>query len=643
MNLSNTCRTATGAITALAIAALAIASAPLAQTPSSWTELSPPGGVNTAAFESGKTTAVYRDGLYMRVYSAITNRWYAHQPSFGTSHVIRDNFVAIPESDRWTAFSPYRGTFETLFVDFATTTWDNSQTVFVVRDGDTAHVFSTYTGLWHSHAVPASFNDRLEDRIAVFGDYTTVGPSDGAVIFDAVSGQWFDIPAQTGQLVTLTGPGTVLVQLTTESLGYSTQRGVLETLPAPIVQGGSTFYNGAAELVGRGGMTFSGLSGAVTQPPYPPPTPWYFTPTFSVSGNVMRAYEYGYENPLVLGMGGVWLPVPNGATPDGGGQTFMIFEHGDVRHAFSAVTNQWTSHTFSGGVSNSANSGDVALRVEASTGQPWLYRAATGQWHPAPAGTIPLPPTPSSLWRISPNAVLLTTATGIVGFSAHDGSFVPLAAPSSAVLLGGGTVLGARDANNLYVFDAPRSRWLTKAMPNLGYSPVSGNVMVVDDANEAVGYSARSGRLESLPLTELVIDRGSRTDVAWLQTATTVHMFSAFAEHLALTGAPFAAAVSRETIQRHQVQLDTGDIALFTLGPRANGPVPVPPFGTTWLDLPQTALVLLAQTTSEQRVEVTYTIPQSPSLRGSEWFVQPLMWPSVGTPYLADSQSFFVY
>src|SRR5262245_276341 len=81
----------------------------LAQAPSQWTTLSPPGGALASALQVGHKLIVYRDGLYMRVYSAITRKWYAHQPSFGTTPRVFDNMVAVPESDRWTAFSPYTG------------------------------------------------------------------------------------------------------------------------------------------------------------------------------------------------------------------------------------------------------------------------------------------------------------------------------------------------------------------------------------------------------------------------------------------------------------------------------------------------------------------------------------------------------
>jgi len=616
------------------------ASPMLAQAPSAWTTLSPPGGVDAAKLTFGETVAVYRDGDYMRSYSAITRKWHPHTPSFGTSLFVSDHLAVTPESDRWTAFSTHRGSYETLFVDFATTTWELTDTMMLVRDGATLHVFSTFTGEWHSHAVPSTWQRRVEQRIAVFSDYVYTGVSDGGVIFDATTGAWIDIPSAGERLVATTGPGSVLISRTTHCLGYSTQRATLETLPAPVLMHGNTFGPAPQEMLVDDGVAWSGLSGALTQPPYPPPNPWYFAAGFGYSGLVVRAHKQDDPEQYVLGMDGAWIQVPTGAITDGGGRSFIVYRDGADRHAFSVLSNQWASHTFDGDAGAVDNKGDVAVRTNLTDQHPWLFSALTGQWHEAPADVVPSTP-PFGNMRLANDGAVLPTTSGLLGFSAQDATFTPIAA-AGATRFGDGSVLGGYDAGNVYLFDAGRSHWQTIPFATAAAPSIRDDTMLVDDGTQALGYSGASGRAEQFSPTDAIVARGNQGRFAWLRTASSVHTFSAVPEHFAQTGAALGPATARGTLQRHQLQLDTGDVALFTLGPRAATAIPTV-FGELWLDPTQVAMELVVQLGGEQRVMFEYAIPDVPALRGSRWFVQPLMLRAGGVPYLADSQAFLVF
>lgn len=440
----------------------------LAQAPSAWSTLSPPGGVQPAAIETGETLACYRDGQYMRVYSAFTRQWHAHLPSFGTTVQVRDHLVAVPESDRWTLFSPYRGTFEVLFLNLATTSWDSSETMFVVRDGNTAHVFSAFTGEWSSHAIPAGWNDRIEERIVTFGDYTTTGPSQGAAIFDGYRGQWHDIPAQTGGLRVHTGTGTAMILTNNASYGYSTQRGVLETLPPAVIQGGNTYGEGFDDLVGQDGDFYWGLTGAATAPPYPVPNPWWLQTNYNVNGHVVRAQQQNHPTQYVAGTAGNWQAAPSNALPNGHGRTFALYENGNDVHAFHAQTETWATRTFAGGILSRGQTADVAIRVAAATQRLALFSGITGQWYDAPNDVL-LEPNPFLQTRLGDTGAVMPTTTGMVGFSAVDGSFTPLAA-TGAVPIGADKVLGAAGGGYLHMFDAPRRRWVSEP---LGAGPLA--------------------------------------------------------------------------------------------------------------------------------------------------------------------------
>jgi hypothetical protein len=62
-----------------------------------------------------------------------------------------------------------------------------------------------------------------------------------------------------------------------------------------------------------------------------------------------------------------------------------------------------------------------------------------------------------------------------------------------------------------------------------------------------------------------------------------------------------------------------------------------------WPAASQTALMVLAQTGTEERVTMSLAIPSTPVLRGTAWFLQPLMLQAGGAAYLADPTSFHVF
>ena len=635
------CQRATWLAVCLSIAAMCSATPGRAQSPSSWTTLSPPGGVDPAKFTRGATVAVYRDGLYMRVYSAITRQWYAHAPSFGTSQQIEDHLVAVPESDRWTAFSPFRGTFATQLVPYSASTWDISAGLFVVRHNDTAHVFSAYTGTWSTHAVPATWSMSLHDRICVFADSTYSGPTEGAAIFDAFRSQWHDLPARPGALRVRVNGGSAMLLFANETIGFSAQRGALDVLPvATNLSGGTIVENDRTDLIQYRGAVYCGLNGQFAQTPYPTYT-FGNSPSYELSGMLVRGAAAG--QPMhVIGTGGSWVPLPAGATGNVGGVAVGMFQDGGTTLGFSAVTNQLAPLPGTPPGTGSVGGDHVAVGTD-SSGQMWLFSGLTGQWYPAPAGA-------QSPWSFGDDGAILSTSGGLVGFSAHDGAFVPLPMPGLQLVYGLSTALAAYDATTMHVFDAARSRWLAVPIavgsqaPQVSSVGWASSVLLAQEGNRLLGYSARTGRVEERVTSEPVLDRGVWRQFAWARTASRLHMFSEFGEHTSWQGLPHdLVAIGRGSALRHQLLLDSGEFALVGFGPRAPAGISLPPFGQLWLDPAATSLALYGQSGAGHTLDFTVTIPALPVFAGSEWFVQPLFLRAAGATYLAEPTTFRVF
>ena len=620
----------------VALLGLALAGAGPAQD-TSWTTLSPPGGVHAGALQPSHTLIVYRDGLYMRVYSAITRKWYAHQPSFGTTLQVRSNLVAVPESDRWTAFSPWRGTFAVLLINLATTTWSASESLFAVRDGGTAHVFSPWTGQWHSHAVPASWFMTVGERIVTFGDNNN--PSSGAALFDGFNGTWLDIAGRNERLGVGTNGGTAVFSFASATLLYSAQRPSLVTLPVPANVDGFNFANdNASDLVNRGGAAYSGVTGGWGAPPYPLQPVFGNHPGYRINGLTVLAGLNAYQ-PYVFGMGNAWLPLqvdPLNYRPLAISVTLALVGNGNDVHAFSACTDSISVRTFSGPPTSFGVQWNdhVAAVSDPTTGLPSLFSGITGQWYSAPPGTIPGV-------LVGHTGALLRTNTGLVAFSAQTGTFVPLNGPGLTPVAGPSCALGATDATNLYAFDTGKAQWLqmplqVTAGPFVSMVGSPATTLLAQDATSAVGFAARTGRLEALQLAEPA-SGGVMGDLAWVQTASSIHAFSGFGDVVAWLGHPYdLVGCGRGTILQHQLRLGAGDVALLGIGPRASAPVALPPLGLVWLDLSYSSVRFFAGTPGEDRVLLSLPIPDNPALRNSEWFLQPLMVPASAAPYMSD-------
>jgi hypothetical protein len=635
---------ATRAASLSAAMLLSISASITAQQPSAWRQLTPPGAAAAGSLQllaqSGRfgKLALYRDSQYMRVYSTVTGRWHAHTPSAGTTPRLYEDFVLVPESDRWTAISAYRGVFETLLVNQPNTTVDWGSSIAVVRHLGTVHVFSAFTGRWHSRPMPPNWNAQIGQRIATFGPNSNSSSFAGFALFDAMTGQWHDLPAAPSERVASgsisASTGILLLVRADQSQYLATWTGVQANWQFQPIAAQPPLFNlggggaGGCDFVTAWDITFSGLSGVVT------------TLGAAVSpandGLIATAYDTTTGLYSCLGLRGVsWVPVPAGsiarytsAAPRGvrlfanGNQTLAFDAGTDTLQATACDLGQFAERGYEG--LNFAAAGDA-------NGMPHIYSCAAGQWVPVPGNVLPeSPPSPPTT---TPTTALLRTTTGVTAFSGRTGAFVPLTGSGMTRTFDGHVVQGGL----LHVFDERADRWLTTTdLPNRSANDSSGFVAAA--GTTAVGYGARASRLESITLPEPALQFQALDGGGIVRTQNHLFAFSGLPDLYSFHAFPHQAEVSGPgSTWRHQVRLPNGVVAAFGIGPRLPGPVALPPFGALWFDPQQSAIQLLqVSAPGEERVEIVLPLPDIQALRGTEWVSQQMMLPFAGSPWLSD-------
>ena len=593
---------------------LALATGTVAQGPPGFVDLHLPAGVLATGVTASGKLVLYREGNFLHVFSAVTNQWHAFSLSFGTSTVLKRDMLLVPESDRWTAFSAYRGVFATQMVPYAASTIQHDDSVACVTHGSTLHTFSAFTGRWSTRQIPAGWFLLLGSRVALL-QTPTVGANLAASAFDAFTDSWYDIPPQPlGVFGFRLAGGTVVVATTQRLFGFSPLRpGWVQqpnALPWPFPYIAPTYSE--SELVGMIGHVFSGISGTFAAPPVLPPNG-----VFNVTQNV-ASFSEGSNQRFALGAGSnTWIPLPNGLVVGAGTNVVVAYGSGQL-HAFSPLTDTvaatpWTQ----GPISLLHNGVNVVTVYDASTGARPAFSAFTGTWYSPPAGTLP------ELAWTARNSALYRTTTGLLAFAAPSGAFVPLTGANLTRING----YTASDATTLHVFDAHGARWLSHPrQAGTGIGPLFGErTLVATDPNWLLAFSPRGRRLVSAPPPEVVAEAQANEDVAFVRTASHVLAFSGLSETIGWQDAPdgiYGAGLGATATV--QARVPDAHFVLMGFGPPLAAPIPLPPYGELWLDLASTVILALGSAAGETRAVVPVAIPNVAALRGSTWLQQAM-------------------
>ncbi len=627
------------------------------QRPSGWAELTPPGGVDPSKLTFIPNTGItsklvlYRDGEYLRVFSTVTGRWHGVGLSFGTSPVLTSEILLVPESDRWTAMSAYRGVFETQMVPFSTSRLTTSASFACVRDGANAYLFSAQTGRWHARTIPADWKLHLGERIARFThpSSTTFG---GAVWFDAMRSEWHTLGAQPATFTSAAQSASTLMwhfggapqgsyQITWSTHAPTPQTHTSPSFSPLFNQGGGGARG--SDYVGFRDLTYCGTTQTLVA----------FGRDVSpqIDGFVAMAHDTVADTYSCLGAGATsYVTMPAGSQPlstrSGRGVGVRLFGssgttivYDGASHTTSTVTND------RGPIATGGFEGTIVAAVADSvTGRVDVYSTVTGRWHPLPTDALPearianYAPTPVA----TDTAVILATTTGVTAFSGRTGAFVPLN--------GNGLVRWSRnvvlEGTRVHVFDARTDRWRTHATP-FASTPeirISGSCVFAFDATQAFVYDDRSSTVGTIALTEPLVRTGVVDGGAFVATATRVFAFAGLPEVTTPHGFPEAlVAPEPNTTFRFQVRTAPGDAMAVALSARTSTSVPAFGFGDLWLD-PLSLIVLANAVTpaGESRSTFELPLPALPELRRTQWHVQSLVVPTAGAPYLTDFATMFV-
>lgn len=625
--------------------ALSWSAAPIrAQAPSAWSEFAPPGGADPAKLAVATQVggpgmlAVYRDGPLLNVYSTVLGRWFPFALSFGTTPVLLAEVLLVPESDRWTAFSARRGVFVPLFVNYATSTLAEGRSLAVVTSGADRHVFSAFTGAWHSRQMPMGWTSRLGDRLATFQPPGVAAGFQGLVLFDALAGTWHDLaaPATDTVLSTRLSASTALVLLrradqTTWVATYSThaqawQHHAVSATPPLFNQGGGGALG--SDFVNARDVCYSGLTDtlAVLGDDVAP----------AVAGLVAHAYDTSTGAHQVRGIADAqWTSLPAGtavalapSVPVG----VRVFGQGGQAIAYSALTGTLAAVPNTHQLYPDAYQGmTVAGVVDATSGERRVFSAATAAWAPPVAGPS------TAAWGTSPNAILLPTAAGFTAFSGRTGDYVPLS--GAGLALRGALVVA--DATTLYAFDGQTGRWLATPAQGASLAPQpfasTADAFVFVDGVRAIGYGVRRPNLAALTLPGPALQQVALAGGGLVRTSDRLFGFSGLPEVLPLYGFPDDGhAVGPGTTFRHQLRLAPGNLALLCAGPRLPVGLPLPPLGELWLDPAGWTLEWVIAPPGEERVERAVPVPSAAALRGTEWGLQALVLTPAGGSWLSD-------
>ena len=599
---------------------LLCAGALAAQAPSAWSTLTVPGGVDPTKITTSDKLILYRDAGYLRVFSAVTGQWHAFTPSPGTTVTLEDDVLLTPESDRWTAFSAYRGTFLPLFVDYWTSSMQSNESVAVVDDGANVHAFSAFTGAWHSRAKPANAIVQLGTRMVLLRSTGTTTPG-FASAFDAFSGTWHDVPPQTDNVygARLAG-GTCMVAFGPDVYGFSNMTGGWQHIGAtpPAYPPNNSPYG---EATGLRGTFYSGATGR-------------FTANLGSGHGVESAYQIGtaYDQGtyhVTSAAHDSWLAMPAGATLRSRFYATAVFSTTGFAHLYSGLTHSalTVAHDFDFGSWNRRGL-LVALRAPV-TDAPQVFNAVSGQLHAPPADALPGLPW---LSRISAGVY---TAGGVSAFSSFGGSWHPLAAPTALLGASDGSLLTATDADDVHVFDGNRDRW--RSLPVAAaqrFGPSLGrDTLVTGDDVAATGFSTVSGEPESVVLPEPRLGHGADGQCAHVYTQNHLLAFTGYGDLTVWNAFPSDFSPLGDG-GKTQLQCRTPAFPILVLGLSPRGTTPLPtPFGDVWLVPSQTVTEVMVPIVGEGRARLELQLPPSPSLKNTTWTAQTLTLPFGGAAW----------
>ena len=595
-----------------------------AQRPSSWATLQTSGPINLSSVQQLGKILTYQDAGKLHVFSAFRRRWVSLPVSANATLRIANDWALVIDGASWHAFSAWRGAFASLQLGAGATVLNpatqRNDSLLLVHDAQDVWSFSGFTGQWTRHAVAAPPLVAVQRHTAVLVD------GGRAFGISAFGGGWIPGPSVAAP-TSLRADGTTGVL---EDQGrwhgfsalrrtWSTEAG-LGTVAQWQLDDDLAVWADGVRCVG-----FSGLRGTFAT---------------SVTGPAQRidtderaaAVTIAGAVHLYSAVLAAWTVLPTAATPAITVDSDMVLlTESSALHAYSAHTG--TIATRPGAHTNASSANAVAAAQDAQ-GSLHLYSALAAIWQPAPSAATAMP------W-LAGNAVLLQSAAGWAAFSARGGRIVPLPGVTSTAtphVDPQSSILALEDATHLHVFEARRDAWLS--MAHAGRQPLMVRIwrttLLAWDGVRAIGFGVQEGELEALAVAAPLLDLTASSESGRVAAGNQLIGFAAVGDLSSLWQMPeFRRTFVRGAELELQLAATPGAIAggVLALAPLVV-PRPLPPLGPLLVDTSAVLPLPLSAVDADGRAFARFFVPDDPALAGMELFLQAVVVPAAGSPYL---------
>ncbi|MCB9868219.1 MAG: hypothetical protein H6837_00070 [Planctomycetes bacterium] len=612
-----------------ALSALSPLESVTAQAPSGWRKLAITGTVVPANFlQRGKILA-YRDGTALRVYSALTRSFAVTTASAAATIRYANDVLVVVDGTRFSAFASYTGQFATLNLganaQLVNPPSQGNDSIFLALDGTDLWSFSGFFGTWQRITVAASAQIAVQRHVAVVADGTR------ALGLSAFHDTWQQLTL-TSAATMVAADGTVGVLASSGQVhGFSALRNGWSSNVAPSAAALLTTNDDLAVWSdGTVHLGFSGLRGTFASQVL---AGAQATQSSEQVAFVQATNGIAFYSPVTASW--TTLPLTGTASVTTAGSLAMVVEAGRVS-GFSALRGAVVSRAFVS--TRTGNSGIVGLALD-NLNRGALFSAQTGTWTDLPSNQTGAP-------QIATNGALVPVAGGVAAYSARDGKFHPITTGTAPILHAqdGSAILAVEDTGSLRVFEPRRAAWLEVKTSG---QPLQvtwwRTAMVAIDGMTAFGYGAFHGRIEALALGAAPIDVNCGSESGRVATANTIAAFTA----LPILSTPWQTPEFRRTFAAGaDLDLHLGVVPSTAQVYMAVAVTPsganIPGLGEVFLDGPYVLPLVLS---IDARTAVGHTrlpIPEVPGFPGAELFLQALVLPVSGQPFVTELASVYV-
>ncbi|MCB9880547.1 MAG: hypothetical protein H6834_02050 [Planctomycetes bacterium] len=598
-----------------------------------WNEYPIPAGM-TAYNVLGSVVALEAPNA-IHLYSGQLRKWTVQAVGNAPTLSITNSYCIIQDGTKIHGYSSRTGKVETLDVS-ATAALHvgslSSSWVAVVVDGTTMYGWSGFYGEWVKQQLtaPAASTD-LGSHAAVITDGTN------AYGWSAFYGTWVTqkIGAMTakhvfrnGALIGQSGPDSVLAFSSYANNWSSLQWSGAATAQAELQDGYALLQNGARFLV------FDALQGVLSR------RVEAATPQVISGRNVCVLATSTRTSCYAAGLG-TWTVTPapiaaaNIQVAGGSFGALAMLDTGTGLVAFSGLTGTMTPLNASGTFSVSL--GDTAAFADGGPSLRYAYSAIRDVWVPMPSSAM------ANVISVNPmfNGFVIETAAGYDGFSARLAQWANNPAPGgNLVTQTSGALTLVTYNDRIEAFDSTICDWRsepTAGLPNTTGRSIWRLCAIAVDRAQAHGYSLFHNTWEKVALQGTYQTHRANSSIGFALTSSHVYVFTANGSLSNNARFPeFSRFVVRGQPFRYMQTGPSGTLAVALIGTQ-HLETSLGAFGTLWMDPASMFTVPLGVIPANGILDASLVAPQSTSFNGTILYMQSLLVPQQGQPWLSNA------